>query len=175
MKHAPAGIGLRLGAGPHGHGLRHGLAVLPKEAVRIGHHKPGFIRRIRFQIQNAARKHVGRDDVKHTLVLVDPFALQTQQWQPLLPLRLALFAVRHIYLRVAIVVALNEPFKAKVDQRGMVDDELTRLDFVPILRRAGAAQKEHRKDKSLTTSLYSSLQPSYAELVVMTDLAGCFF
>ncbi len=70
----------------------------------------------------------------------------------MLPLRLALFAVRHLYLGVAIVVALNKPFKAKVDQRGMVDDELTRLNFVPIFRSDDAIarteqvhQNEHRK------------------------------
>jgi hypothetical protein len=92
-----------------------------------------------------------RDDVKHTLVLVDPFALQTEEWQSLLPLRLALFAVRHLYLRIAIVVALNEPFKAKIDQRRVIDDELTRFDFVSIFRSAGTIAKteqEKRKEGS---------------------------
>jgi hypothetical protein len=45
------------------------------------------------------------------------------------------------FLRIAIVVALDEPLKTKVDQRGMVDDQLTRLDFVPNFRSGGAIAK----------------------------------
>ncbi len=142
MKHSPAGIGLRFGARPYRHGLGYGLTVLPNEAVRIRHHKASIIFRIGLQIQNAACKHIGRNHVKHTLVLVDSFALKTQQWQPLLPLGFAVFAVGHLHLCVTIVVAFDEPFKSEVDQSGMVDDKLPRLDFVPIARSAGAAQKE---------------------------------
>ena len=78
------------------------------------------------------------------LVLVDPFALQPQQRQTLLPLGLALFAVRHLDLRVAIVVALNDPFEAEVDQRGMVDDELARLDLDDHRLRRGPVAKAGR-------------------------------
>src|SRR5260370_14747968 len=78
MKHAPTSVRLRFGPRPHGHGLSHGLTVLPQKAIRIRHDKSSFIRRIGLQIENAARKHVWRDDVKDALVLVDSLALQTQ-------------------------------------------------------------------------------------------------
>jgi hypothetical protein len=67
----------------------------------------------------------------------------------MLPLRLALFAVRHLYLRIAITVALNEPFKAKVDQRGRVDDQLTRFDSISTSGNGGArsrASEEQQKN-----------------------------
>jgi len=140
---SPVGIALRFGARSH----RHCLNALPQEAIGIRHHKSSLILGVGLQIQNAACKHVGRDDVKHTLVLVDSFALQTQQWQPLLPQRFAVFAVGHVHLCITIVVALNEPFKSEIDQCRMVDDKLARLDSVTIFRGASAIAKAKQAQK----------------------------
>src|SRR5260370_29237664 len=83
MKHAPTRVRLRLGPRPHRLGLSHGLTVLPQKTIRIRHDKSSLIRRIGFQIENAARKHVWRHHVKHALVLVSSLALQTQYRQAL--------------------------------------------------------------------------------------------
>ena len=73
-------------------------------------------------------------EATYSLILVDSFTLQTQKRQPLLPLAFTLLSIRHLDLRIAIIVSLNVPFKAKVNQRGMVDDKLARLDCVLISR-----------------------------------------
>ena len=83
MEDSPADVGLRFGARPYCHGLQDGFAALANDAIWIRHDKPRFVGRIRVEIQNAARKHVGRDDVEHTLGLIDPLTLQPQEWQPL--------------------------------------------------------------------------------------------
>ena len=150
MEDPAAREGLRFGARSHRHGLGRGVAALPADAVRVRHHEPGFILRIGFQVQNASREHVRRDDVEHTLVLIDSFALEAQERQPGLPLGLAPLAVRNLHLRIAVVVAFNQPFKAEVDQRGMVDDELAGRDFVPIVRSAGPVANAEQAQKQGT-------------------------
>ena len=64
----------------------------------------------------------GDDDVE-LRAAVDPLALQPQQRQRLLPSRLALLPVRHLDRGVAVVVAVDEPFEAEIDQRRRIDDE----------------------------------------------------
>jgi hypothetical protein len=44
-------------------------------------------------------------------------------------------------LRIAVVIALDDPFKTKVDQSGMVDDKLTWHDLVSIFHGGGAAAR----------------------------------
>jgi len=50
-----------------------------------------------------------------------------------------LLAVGHVHLRIATVTALNEPFKAEVDQGGMVDNELAGYYLVGIVRGGASA------------------------------------
>jgi hypothetical protein len=65
--------------------------------------------------------------------------------------------------------------KAKVDQRRMVDDKLTRLDFVLIYRSAQAQQK--RASVQIVADVFVFFMTTFAAagLTAMTDLAGCFF
>jgi hypothetical protein len=66
---------------------------------------------------------------------------------------------------------LNEPLKAKVDQRRMVDDELTRLDFVPIS--ASLTFSAIRAAVQTVDHVFVFFMTTF-RLIVMTDLAGCF-
>src|SRR5262249_3494562 len=111
------------------------LRTLADDAVRIGEDETRLVRRIGFQIENAPRKHVRRDDVPGAL-LIDPLAVQTQHGQARLPLRLAGLSIRHPDLCVAVGVAVDRPLEAEVDQGRVVDDELAWLDA--NLRRGGA-------------------------------------
>ena len=79
VKHAPGGVRLWLGARAQRHGLRDGVSGLPGESIGIGHHKSRFVGGVWLQIQNAARKHVRRDHIEHTVGLVDSLPLQPQQ------------------------------------------------------------------------------------------------
>ena len=53
----------------------------------------------------------------------DALALQPQQRQRRLPLGVAVLAIRHVDAGVAVVVALDEPLEAEVDQRRRFDQE----------------------------------------------------
>ena len=70
---------------------------------------------------------LGEIDIEHALRLIDPLALQAQQRQALFPLALALAAIRHFDRGIAIVVALDEPFEAEIDQRRRVDHQFARF------------------------------------------------
>src|SRR5262249_14308649 len=124
------------------------LRTLADDAVRIGEDETRLVRRIGFQIENAPRKHVRRDDVPGAL-LIDPLAVQTQHRQARLPLRLAGLSIRHPDLCVAVGVAVDRPLEAEVDQGRVVDDELAWLDA--NLRRGGAwtvaETQEHQRER----------------------------
>ena len=123
----------RLGTRSHRDGLR-GLAA---HAVGIAKDESRFVGRIRFEIENAAGEHVRRDDVE-LIALPDALALQPQQRQRLLPVGRALLPIRHVNRRVPVVVALDEPLEAEVDQRGWIDEKLACRD-----RTAGRSSGHH--------------------------------
>ena len=130
VEHPPLRVRYRLGARPHGHRP----AGLSDHAVGIGHHEPRLVRRVGLQVEDAPREHVRNDDVE-LISDEDPLALQAQEGQRRRPLRLALPAIRRLHRRVPVVVALDGPFEAEVDQRRRLDQELSRRDRV--LRRIG--------------------------------------
>src|SRR5262249_24700041 len=132
---AAAHIGLRFRTRAHGDGLGDRLRTPADDAVRIGEDETRLVRCIGFQIENAPRNNVRRDDVPGAL-LIDPLAVQTQHGQARLPLRLAGLSIRHPDLCVAVGVAVDRPLEAEVDQGRVVDDELAWLDA--NLRRGGA-------------------------------------
>src|SRR5258706_2570351 len=82
--------------------------------------------------------------------MVDSLALQTQQRQSPFALGVALLPVRHVNLRIAIVVSLNHPFETQIDQGWMVDDQLTWLDlhFSGDGRRAVAQATNGQRDRN---------------------------
>ena len=79
-------------------------------AVSLQASESGFIGGIGLQIENATGKHIGRDDVKNALALVDLFSLQAEKGQAVFPLGLSFPAVRHVDLGGAIVIAFDQPF-----------------------------------------------------------------
>ena len=125
MKHAATGIRLRLWPGAH----RHDSAPFALHAIWIGHRQPDFIRRARLEIEHAAGKHVGRNQIDARLG-VDPFALQTEERQRRAPCLTALLAEGHINRGVPIRIALDEPLEPQIDQRGRLDDQFAGNDRV---------------------------------------------
>ena len=126
VEHPPLRVRHRLGARPH----RHGPVGLADHAVGIGHHEARLVRRVGLEVEDAPREHVRHDDVE-LVPHEDPLALQAQERERRRPRRLALPAVGHLHRRVPVVVALDEPFEAEVDQRRRLDEELSRRDRVP--------------------------------------------
>ena len=147
VKHAPVSGRLGLAASLHRDSLRHALLRLSGNAVWIGQHQLRFVQRLRFQIENAAREHVRGDHIEHAIGLKDALALQPQQRKRLSPLPLALLAIRHVDARSAIVIALNQPLKTKIDQRRMVHDELARRDLDDHVRRNRAIAKSKQREQ----------------------------
>lgn len=125
MKHPPLRGRDRLGTRPHSYGF----AGLPDHAIRIGHHEPRLIFRVRLQIEDAPGEHVRNDHVEN-VATENPLTLEAQQWERRRPTRLALLAIRDLHRGVPVVVALDEPFEAEVDQRRRLDQELPRRDSV---------------------------------------------
>lgn len=167
MKYSPSRVGLRFGPRSHHHGLGYGPSGLAGQAVWIRHNEPSLIFCIGLQIQDAAREHIRRDDVEDTLILVDPFALQAQKGQSAFPLRISTLTVRHLHLRIPVIVAFDQPFKAKVDQGRVIDDELTWLDSVAVIGSADGgvpsqqAKRKHRGNHDRMSGEVVRVGPSY--------------
>ena len=128
MKDAAALVGLGLGSGAD----RDHAAAFAANSIGIGHHELCFVCRVRFEIQDAAGKHVGSNDIDLRR-LIDAFALQPQHRQSRLPGGLALLPVRHGYCRIAIFVALNEPLETEIDEGRRIDQEFCRRNAVRVL------------------------------------------
>ena len=117
MINMAAGCGHGLGAGLH----RHRPDRLA--AIRIAERQLHFIGRVFLQIENRSSEHVGHLDIEDAFALIDAFMLKPQQRHRRLPGAVALLAIRHRHLRVAVVVAPDHPFKAQIDQGGRVDHQ----------------------------------------------------
>ena len=125
VEHPPLRVRRRLGARSH----RHRPAGVAAHAVGVGHHEPRLVRRVGFEVEDAPREQVGHDDVE-LVADEDPLALQAQEGQRRQPLRLALPAIRHLHRGVAVVVALDGPLEAEVDQGRRLDQQFSRRDRV---------------------------------------------
>ena len=119
MEHAATGVGLWLGSRANGHDA----LSRPAHAVGIGHDETGFVRRIGFEVQDAAGKHVRRNHVDARFG-VDPLPAEAQQRQCRFPLARARLPVGHLDGRVAVVVSLDEPLEAEIEERRRFDHEL---------------------------------------------------
>ena len=92
------------------------------DAVGIGHDEARLVRGARLQIQDAAGKHVRRDEIEH-VPLEHLFAVEPRQRHRLAPGGLALLPERDVHARVPIGVAVDVPLEAEVDERRMFDHE----------------------------------------------------
>jgi hypothetical protein len=91
--------------------------------IGIRHGEPDLVRRVGLEIENAAGEHVRHNHVDARFA-VDAFALEAQQRQRRLPVRLAPLAERHGDGRIAVVVALHEPFEPEIQERRRLDHQL---------------------------------------------------
>src|SRR4030095_6439491 len=136
MKDASALIRLRLGPCAD----CNNAATFAAHSVRVGHDELRFVGGVGFKIENTTRKHVRTDDVDLPL-LKHPFAFQSQHWERLFPLRFAFLAIRHGYTRIPVLISLNEPFKAEVDQCWRINEEFDpRNTFWILSGRAGSTR-----------------------------------
>ena len=117
---------LRLRPGADRHGLRR-VRRRSVDAVRIRHHEARFVGGVWLQVEDAAGKHVGQDQVEDVR-LGDALALQAHERHPVLPGCLARLAIRHRHRRIAVGIAFDQPFEAEVDERRGIDDELSGRD-----------------------------------------------
>jgi len=81
-----------------------------------------LVRGARFQIEDAAGKHVRRHRVEH-VPLIGLFAMEPHERQRLLPGRLALLPEGHVDARISIGIAVDTPLESEVDERGVFDHE----------------------------------------------------
>jgi hypothetical protein len=112
--------GLRTRA--HGHdpgGVGRGTV----DAVGIGHDEARLVGGTRLQIQDAAGKHVRRDEIEH-VALEHLFAMESRQRHAFVPRSLALLPERHVHAGVSVRVAIDVPLEAEVDERRMLDHQL---------------------------------------------------
>src|SRR4030095_460162 len=77
---------VRLGVGSGAD--RHHTASFAANSIGVRHHKMGFVCRVWLEIQNAACKHIGSNDI-HLRGLINTPALQTQHRRGGLPRGLA--------------------------------------------------------------------------------------
>lgn len=110
-----AGVGLWFLPRRNGHALL-GFAG---DAVRVAKGKLAFVAGGGFDIQNASREAVG-DRLRHAFALaIHAFAANAQQWQRGTPRRRTYLAKADVNGRVAVGIAFDGPFEAKVQQSGM--------------------------------------------------------
>ena len=117
MKHPAAGGRHRLGPG-----ATVTVLLFTGDAVGIAQHELRFIGGVRLEVENASGKHVGHGDVIDRFA-DDPFTLQTQQRKACVPAGLPACG-RSPPLRITVVVAIDEPLEAEIDERRRIDDEL---------------------------------------------------
>ena len=139
-----AGGGHRLRARADGHDLRR-VRRRAVDAVGIRHHEARLVGGAGFEIEDAAGKHVRRDEVED-VALEDLLAVQPRQRHRLVPGGLALLAVRDLDAGIAIGVAVDVPLEPEVDQRRMLDDELARRDFRVSLRGHRTVRKAREEE-----------------------------
>ena len=108
MKNPAAFIGLWFRSGAN----CNDASAFTANSIGIRHDELCLVRRIRIEIQDAACKHVGSNDI-HLGRLINPFTFQTEKGQCRFPRRLAFLPVRYGYRRVAILIALNEPLESR--------------------------------------------------------------
>src|SRR6185295_8696452 len=89
---------------------------------------------VRLQIQDAAGKHVRRDQVED-VALEYLLAVETDQRHGRSPGGLTLLAVRDLDARVPVRIAVDAPFEPEVDEGRVLDDELARRHLRVALRR----------------------------------------
>src|SRR5262249_28279260 len=104
--------GGRFGLGPRVDGNR--FLRITGHAVWIGEHKSRFVRRVGLEIENAAGKHVRRDDIELKAV-VDVLALQPEERKRIHPSTFPNLAIGDGDGRVSIVIAVDEPLETEID------------------------------------------------------------
>ena len=152
VQHAPACRFPWLAACAHLHRF-HRLAL---HAIRIREREAALIFRLRFEIENAARKPVRHRVIEISRRAEDVLATQAQQRQRGPPLFSARFAKRHRDRGIAIRIPRDVPLEAEIQQRRRLDAKRAGRDRIGGCREirkceGGDCQRNLHTNTSFTT------------------------
>src|SRR5690606_13217272 len=120
MKYSSMFVRLRFFPGAYGNLLY----CVTYNTVRIGKHEAAFVVCSWFESEDASRELMRRRVVPPLFMTVDLFAANAKQGMAIAPLLFALLPIIHSYGGISVVVARNDPLKARADERRRFHDKM---------------------------------------------------